>query len=100
MIVFRHYAASMEKLVIECEGHSGKRGSSLICAGASTLMEALSASLKRRGEYPIEIRHDGYMLIKVRSNAFTDDMVYSCVTGFKVLAENYPDEVKIINHAK
>ena len=92
---------------VTAKGHAGaaEAGKDLVCAAASILLYTLASDVtalcKGSPEYykePVTIMHPGDVEISVKG---TDDdadetltMVIDCVvSGFKLLAEQYPDNI-------
>ncbi len=77
---------------ISCYGHSGKKGDSLTCAGASTLFGALSFSIEDKTDYVCESGY-GYMVFPATDeNRVRTDMFRK---GMELLAVNFPTEFNI-----
>ena len=73
-------------------GHSGVKGESLTCAGASTLFAALAVSVEAKGEYICESGY-GYMVFPASdiNKAYTQMFL----NGMKVLKKQFPEEFNI-----
>lgn len=79
-------------LHISCYGHSGKKGDSLICAGASTLFATLSAAIADKTEYVCESGY-GYMEYPATDvNRVCTEMFRK---GMELLSVNFPGEINI-----
>ena len=83
---------------IVVEGHAGHsaKGTDIVCAAASILFYTLAEALERRG---IEVEADDVENKFIRANpcrefTFDADVVFETVcTGYKLLAEQYPENV-------
>ena len=74
---------------ISCYGHSGVRGESLQCAGASTLFGALAVTVEDKSEYICESGY-GYMVFPAtaENKAYTEMFR----NGMKLLSDYFPGE--------
>lgn len=86
---------------VSMDGHA-IRGKELVCAGASTLANALVESLEAVAGVPddkikIEIS-EGHLRIDLKDEASskTDALIGYFVTGMLGLERTYPDSVKVI----
>ena len=77
---------------ISVYGHSGVRGESLPCAGASTLFAALASSVEPRSEYICE---SGYGDIVYPATDFNKTLTYMFKKGMTLLKNTYPDEFSV-----
>jgi uncharacterized protein YsxB (DUF464 family) len=77
---------------ISCYGHTGKKGESLTCAGASTLFGALSVAVEDKTEYICESGY-GYMVYPAtgENKAYT----HMFRKGMELLSVNFPGEFSI-----
>lgn len=81
------------KIHISVYGHSGVRGESLQCAGASTLFAALAASVECISEYICE---SGYGCFMCPATDINKAMVQMFRNGMQLLKEKFPDEFRIM----
>lgn len=77
---------------ISVYGHSGTKGESLSCAGASTLFATLAVSVEDRSEYICKSGY-GYIVYPATSNnkAFTEMFK----NGINLLEKKYPKEFSV-----
>lgn len=80
-------------ILLTVSGHSGKRGESLVCAGVSTLVFALERTLKESEFTYDKVISDG--LIQLVSGKDALPFFEVVLNGLMLLAEYYPDEVKL-----
>ena len=96
-----------EGFIIEAAGHSGfgKRGKDIVCAGVSTLIFTTYYYLRKLqdGGYieHLEKREaDGFVSISARcaegGQKYMTAALDMALTGFEMLAENFPTHVTII----
>ncbi len=74
---------------ISCYGHSGVRGESLQCAGASTLFGALAVTVEDKSEYICESGY-GYMVFPATSE--NKAYVNMFRNGMNLLSDYFPGE--------
>ena len=80
------------KIHISVYGHSGVKGESLSCAGASTLFAALSASVEERSDYICESGY-GYLCYPATDcNIAFSEMFRK---GILLLKNKFPDEFNV-----
>ena len=102
-VFYREYH---DRTVLTVEGHSGfgKRGSDVVCAGVSTLVCTLLNCLKDeesggRLKLHREIVRDGYVSVEIEHFSFaaerTRAIVDAMVSGLYMLAEEYPENVRV-----
>lgn len=77
---------------ISVYGHSGERGESLPCAGASTLFASLSVSVEKRCEYVAE---SGYGYIVFPATQYNKALTDMFTNGMKLLAMQFPKEFSV-----
>lgn len=90
-------------LSLTLKGHSGyaESGKDIVCAGISSLFFALHRSLHERGfmSFADLNNPEGYAQIRAYPSAEERHtcvvMFETVVTGFELLAQNYPDYVNI-----
>lgn len=78
---------------ISVYGHSGIKGESLPCAGASTLFAALAASVEDRIEYICE---SGYGYIVYPATPCNEAFTEMFKNGMKLLKKQFCDEFNIL----
>lgn len=73
-------------------GHSGIKGESLTCAGASTLFAALAVTVEERSDYVCESGY-GYIVYPATfcNKAFTE--IFR--NGMKLLEKQFPEEFSV-----
>lgn len=94
--VFYKHEKSMHKF--SCKGHANYdlAGKDIVCAAISILCSSLILSVQQLGydvygeDGNIEFTIDGYDTIELRT------IFKTVMNGFDLLAEQYPDHVKII----
>ena len=102
-VCYREY---YDKVIFIIEGHSGfgAVGADVVCAGISTLVYALINCLTdeesaERLKLRRKIIRDGYAFFEIEKFDFSRERVSGIidgfVTGFLMLAENYPDHVRM-----
>lgn len=95
------------EFIITMDGHAGygPAGQDIVCAGLSTIIQTVHASLKSRGiRYFLDLAEpEGFVSLKAYPKA---EQRYPCTVifdtaaeGFKLLADNYPDYVQYIKEA-
>ena len=87
---------------IKITGHAGyaEPGKDIVCAGVSTLVQNLIASLDMLAPGTLESTevNPGYVEIKHRNlSGHAKMLVDSFFIGVKMVAEQYPDYVKVLN---
>lgn len=78
---------------ISCYGHSGIKGESLPCAGASTLFAALSVTVENRSDYVCE---SGYGFLSYPETPFNKAVTEMFRNGMTLLKDKFPDEFKFM----
>lgn len=73
-------------------GHSGVKGESLQCAGASTLFAALSGSVKDRSDFVCE---SGYGYIVFPANKENKACAEMFRNGMELLSLQFPGEISV-----
>lgn len=87
------FSKGKRDILLTVSGHSGKRGESLVCAGASTLVFALERTLENSSIAHEKVISNGLFQIIAEDKAQPYfDVVLS---GLMLLSEKYPDEVKL-----
>lgn len=100
-----------EGFFIDAAGHSGfgERGKDVVCAGISTLIFTVYYYLRRMRDEGyiahLEKREaDGFVSISARcaegGQKLTEAAYRMALTGFEILAENYPQYVTLIKKEK
>lgn len=79
-------------LHVSCYGHSGLKGSSLICAGASTLFATLSVAIDNKSEYVCE---SGYGYIEYPATDVNRVCTEMFRKGMELISVNFPGEINI-----
>lgn len=84
---------------IEVKGHSGyaEKGSDIVCAGISVLVEAAYNYLKVTGNEVIKKEDDGYFLILIDSiNVSGNNILKSFIEMVDDLVKQYPKNIERI----
>ncbi len=100
-VCYREY---YDKTLLTIEGHSGfaSRGNDVVCAGISTLACAFINSIldeESNGRLKLhrKIIRDGYVCFEIEKFDFSKEritgMVDGFLTGFMMLAENFPQNI-------
>ncbi len=83
-------------------GHAGyaESGKDIVCAGVSITAQALAAALSQTQDVMCDVRkEDGSMFVVCkhsnRVKRYVDGMFDMARTAFELLAEEYPDYVKL-----
>ena len=95
-----------ERMRLEVKGHAGfaEKGTDIVCAGASMLVQALVGSLdvaEQRGrcEYKAKNTEDGEAIIWAFARPGTQAEIKAyfrmCVTGLRMLQREYPTHVSV-----
>ena len=95
-----------DRVVITIEGHTGfaQRGSDIVCAAVSALVCTLLNCLRDeesagRLRFITNIVRDGFVSLEVEYFDFAQErcsaITETCLTGLGLLAEEYPEYVKI-----
>lgn len=86
----------VESFYLKAEGHSGKAGGSIVCAGASALIESwrIAEELWEGVKVP---RKDGLVEGRAPKTEASRVMFFQLSVGLQALARQYPDEIKINN---
>lgn len=79
-----------EMINVSVYGHSGERGESLICAGASTLFGTLSVSVEEISEYICESGYGFLVFPKTDRNLVMTKMFRN---GLEMISRAYPGEI-------
>ncbi len=103
-VFYREY---YDRLLVIIEGHSGfaECGQDIVCAAASILAFTLLNCLKdeesdKRLKFIREVTNEGYMCVEVEPFGFSRERITSivdtCIAGFILLSDEYPENVRII----
>ncbi len=102
-VCYREY---YDKTILTVEGHSGfgTVGNDVVCAGISTLVYAfinciMDEESTERLKLNRKIIRDGYVYLEIEKFDFSKERISGIVdgflTGFLMLAENYPDHIRM-----
>ncbi|MBR2410150.1 MAG: ribosomal-processing cysteine protease Prp [Clostridia bacterium] len=80
------------RIYISCYGHSGIKGESLQCAGASTLFAALAVTVSDRIDYTCE---SGYGFIEFPATEINKAFLSVFLNGMRILNDTFPGEFNI-----
>ncbi len=100
-----YYREYYDRVLLTVEGHSGfaKAGEDVVCAGVSTIAYTLlncvmDEESHERLKLIRNIVRDGYICLEIESFDFAKErisgIIDACITGFLMLAENYPQYIK------
>lgn len=98
MIRVRHKkAGDLHRLTVKGHASYGPHGADIVCAGVSALTYALLASAEKLGGEILDHRADsGDLEILCRGG---DSAFEVALTGLKLIAEKYPQNVEVIDAA-
>lgn len=89
----------------EISGHSGyaERGSDIICAGVSALIETTAMALETLIGIPVDVTMDydsGYLKCtwsnEPKKNEKTDLLIQTMILGLEQIQEEYPEYLKVL----
>jgi len=91
----------LDKMRIEVKGHAeyGEYGSDIVCAAASILLYTLrerACDIDQRSVISVMTAGDSFVEVDIRNQRMRE-CVNTVLTGFRLLATNYPDNVIIID---
>jgi uncharacterized protein YsxB (DUF464 family) len=102
-VIYREY---YDRTLLIVDGHSGfgEAGEDIVCAGISTMVGAfINSILDEEGNERLKLHRkiirDGYVCVEIEKFDFSREritgMLEGFLTGFLMLAENYPDYVRM-----
>ncbi|MCR9140659.1 MAG: ribosomal-processing cysteine protease Prp [bacterium] len=100
-ITIEGFAGRARTAALQVEGHAGlaTKGNDILCAAVSVLSENLGGGLKLLLKAPAKIQADnGLYRVEIpleHSSDASELLFQSAILGLRVLAEQYPDRIRI-----